>query len=421
MYEEKPKRSIHINWKSLLIKLAILLVVVFLVIWIISLFGRDDKNESNFKDNLELMRNAATEYFTESRLPQEIDESERITLGEMFDQNLLIEFQDENGNDCDRNASYAEATMIDEATYQLEVSLVCENESDTISNTIERQNTSDIDDEEEPSDEEEDDPEEPSAEDEEEDDNTNTNNNNNNDNNNNNGSSTIGQNTNNSGNVSRPNSGSTTVNVTSVILNYKRIVVSVGQSRTVTAYIYPSNATNKTTSWSSSDASIATVNNGVITGHKTGTTTVTVQVGGKTASVEVVVTGGSNTTTNTCSGSKDYVSLYPLALIVDENCALSYRALYQNYILEINKIERNEYQKLYQEMKELGKNAGINIIVEVEEPVYVMNSTKTGYVGYQLFFTAKYKDTYSYKTIYAYYLDQNGNRYAVIDSRSSLK
>ena len=417
MYEEKPKRSIHVNWKSLLIKLAILFGVIFLVIWIISLFSRDEERESNFRVNLELMTNAATEYFTGSRLPQEVDDEERITLGEMFDRNLLVEFQDENGNPCNLDESYAGTTMVSNGVYRLEVRLVCDNESDTVIRTIERQ----VDDtpEEDPNEEEPEEPnqDEPSVEDPEE--------NNDDNNSNNNGSSTIGQNTNNNGSTSKPNSGSSVIYVTSVSLNYKRIVVNVDQSRTVTAYIYPSNATNKTTTWSSSDTSIATVSNGVITGHRAGTTTVTVQVGGASASVEVVVLGSSNTNNNTdtttCSGSKDYVALYPLALVVDGNCALSYSELYQNYFTRIKTIQNNEYQSLYQEMRELGKDVGVSITVEAKDPVYVMNSAKTGYVGYQLFFTAKYKDTYSYKTIYAYYLDQNGNRHVIIDSRNSLK
>ena len=415
MYEEKPKRNIHVNWKSLLIKLAILFVVIFVVIWIISLFNRNEKNESNFSVNLELMTNAATEYFTGSRLPQEVDALERITLGEMFDRNLLVEFQDENGNSCDLDNSYAEATMVSDGVYRLEVRLVCNNESDTVIRTIERQIEDAL---EEPNEEdpEESNPEEPPVEDSEE------------NKNGDNGSSNIGQNTDNDQSNSKPNNGSSIVYVTSVSLNYKRIVVDVGQSRTVTAYIYPSNATNKSARWSSSDTSIATVNNGVITGHKAGTTMVSVRVGGASASVEVVVLGSSNNNSNnnnnnnnTCSGSKDYVAIYPLALVVDGDCALSYSGLYNHYISKINQIEKNEYQKLYQEMRELGLNAGVSITVDSKTSL-VMNKTQTGYVGYQLFFTAKYKEPYgSSQTVYAYYLDQNGNRHTIIDTRNSLK
>lgn len=135
MYEEKAKKSIEINWKSLFIKLAILLIVVFVVLWIISLFKKDD-NKSNFGTNIGLMRDAATEYFTDSKLPSDINEDETITLKEMYNKKLLVEFKDENGNSCDTTNSYAKITKIDEENYRLEVKLVCEKESDTIINTL---------------------------------------------------------------------------------------------------------------------------------------------------------------------------------------------------------------------------------------------------------------------------------------------
>lgn len=141
MYEDKSRKVIEIDWKSLLIKLGILLVVVFLVIWIVSLFGKKDENASNFGVNLQSMREAATEYFTGSRLPSGVNDSKKITLKEMFDRNLLVEFQDENGNSCDTANSYAEATKLDEENYRIEVRLVCDNDSDTIINTVKRKVT----------------------------------------------------------------------------------------------------------------------------------------------------------------------------------------------------------------------------------------------------------------------------------------
>ena len=144
MYEEKSRKSIQINWKSLLIKLAVLLVVIFLIIWIVSLFNKDDVT-SNFDENMQSMRSAALEYFTGSRLPLEVNGTNYISLQEMFDQNLLIEFQDEDGNDCDTNNSYAEVTRISEDEYRIEVRLVCPNESDTIINTVEYQSQAEDD------------------------------------------------------------------------------------------------------------------------------------------------------------------------------------------------------------------------------------------------------------------------------------
>ena len=91
-------------------------------------------------------------------------------------------------------------------------------------------------------------------------------------------------------------------NVESVSLDKTSITLTEGDSQTLTATVYPANATNKKVSWKSSDESIATVNNGKVTALKAGTATITVTTedGGKTAACQVTVnenhtsTGGSN-------------------------------------------------------------------------------------------------------------------------------
>ncbi len=65
-----------------------------------------------------------------------------------------------------------------------------------------------------------------------------------------------------------------------------------GTTGKVTAIVSPSNATNKNVSWRSSNDSVASVNNGVITANNAGTATITAQtVNGKTAACAVTVTG----------------------------------------------------------------------------------------------------------------------------------
>lgn len=142
MYEEKPKKSfnlsnLNINWKSLLIKFAILLVAVFILIFIVSLVKKDKKVlESNLSTNLQAMKTAANEYFVGSRLPTNVNGRKKITLGEMFDNKLLVEFKDQNNNTCDTIGSFAEATKINNTDYTIKVKLVCGSESDYIIDTI---------------------------------------------------------------------------------------------------------------------------------------------------------------------------------------------------------------------------------------------------------------------------------------------
>ena len=82
------------------------------------------------------------------------------------------------------------------------------------------------------------------------------------------------------------------VGVKSVDMDKGEADMTVGQSLTLTANITPAGASNKNISWTSSNEKVATVNNGVVTALKTGTTTVTVTTedGGYTAECVINVT-----------------------------------------------------------------------------------------------------------------------------------
>lgn len=137
MYEEKTKKKVNIDWKSLIIKIVILLVVVFIILWVISLFKGDKKKvESNLTSNLQYMQKTAKEYFTGSKLPTNVNGRRKITLGEMIEKNVIIEFKDQNNKACDMIDSYAEATKVNNTDYTIKVKLVCGGESDYIIDTI---------------------------------------------------------------------------------------------------------------------------------------------------------------------------------------------------------------------------------------------------------------------------------------------
>ena len=79
--------------------------------------------------------------------------------------------------------------------------------------------------------------------------------------------------------------------VTSVALNKSELSLYTGQSEILTATVQPEDATNKTVTWSTSNASVATVENGVVTAVAAGTATITVTTedGNKTATCAVTV------------------------------------------------------------------------------------------------------------------------------------
>lgn len=81
-----------------------------------------------------------------------------------------------------------------------------------------------------------------------------------------------------------------TIKVTSVAVSPTSLNLEVGQTGTLTATVKPDNATNKTVTWTTSDAKVATVdNNGVVTAVGKGTATITAAADGKTAACKVTV------------------------------------------------------------------------------------------------------------------------------------
>lgn len=79
--------------------------------------------------------------------------------------------------------------------------------------------------------------------------------------------------------------------VTSISLNKTSLTLNEGGSEALTATVSPSNATNKTVTWSTSNSAVAIVSGGKITAVKAGTATITAKTAnGKTAACTVAVT-----------------------------------------------------------------------------------------------------------------------------------
>ena len=77
--------------------------------------------------------------------------------------------------------------------------------------------------------------------------------------------------------------------VDSVSISKSTLTLTEGASETLTATISPSNATNKTVSWSVSPTGYATVSGGVVKAVKAGACSVTASCGGKSATCAVTV------------------------------------------------------------------------------------------------------------------------------------
>ena len=97
------------------------------------------------------------------------------------------------------------------------------------------------------------------------------------------------------------------VYVTNVELDQSELALSLRDSYTLQATVHPTDADNKAITWSSSDESVATVEDGTVKAMGAGTATITVRTadGGHTATCVVTVTDPTGTAT--ISGEQVYV------------------------------------------------------------------------------------------------------------------
>ena len=100
--------------------------------------------------------------------------------------------------------------------------------------------------------------------------------------------------------------------VSGVSLNKTSMTLTQGASEKLTASVTPSGATNKSVSWTSSNADVASVDNaGTVTARSAGTALITVKTadGGKTASCTLTVDGIFNITLNQAANGTARVSV----------------------------------------------------------------------------------------------------------------
>ena len=80
-----------------------------------------------------------------------------------------------------------------------------------------------------------------------------------------------------------------TIAITNVSLNKTTLTLNIDDQETLSATVLPTDATDKTIVWSSSDTNVAIVNNGVVTAIAKGTATITAKCGNVSATCSVTV------------------------------------------------------------------------------------------------------------------------------------
>ena len=117
--------------KDLLIRLILIIIFVFLLIWLFPMPNLKPLNNQIFADNIDRMKNVAKTYYTVERLPENVDDYKKMTLKEMLKQKLILPLMDSNGNYCSEDKSYVQITKL-ENEYIIKVYLSCTDTQDYI-------------------------------------------------------------------------------------------------------------------------------------------------------------------------------------------------------------------------------------------------------------------------------------------------
>ena len=130
------ERRYGINWVDLIIKVVLLILFVLLICWLFPMPKLDTFYDKVFNENIQTMKTAARDYYTVDRLPSSIGETKSMSLKQLVDNKLVLDFSDKNGNACDTANSYVQVTKTLDSEYALKVQLTCGDESDYIIDTI---------------------------------------------------------------------------------------------------------------------------------------------------------------------------------------------------------------------------------------------------------------------------------------------
>lgn len=133
MYEEiSIKRKI--DWKSLLIKCGILLIVVFIVCAVAFAPRKTYAVTPLNEISLELL-SAGKEYYTFDKLPTSLGESRSITLMELTEKEL-IKATNFDSNNCDFNDSYVKVIKVNNKEFSISAYVSCDSKANTVIDTI---------------------------------------------------------------------------------------------------------------------------------------------------------------------------------------------------------------------------------------------------------------------------------------------
>jgi len=129
MYEERDSKVKKINWKGILLKIALGVVLLALIIYLLPIDRKSNVVElsATFKSNMSAFQTATRSYFVNDRLPKNVGESNKKSLADLISIGQIKELKTEDGDLCNFEESYAKVTK-SVNNYEVEVNLICGNE-----------------------------------------------------------------------------------------------------------------------------------------------------------------------------------------------------------------------------------------------------------------------------------------------------
>ena len=144
--EEYERRGFPI--RNFLLRLLLVIIFVILLAWLLPKFivpaiNKANGNNNNigacasstcdttgisaltsqiFQDNINKMKDAAINYYTKERLPEEVGSSDKMTLSDMIGKKIILPLVDKNNKPCDVEESYVKITKQNDE-YLLKVNL----------------------------------------------------------------------------------------------------------------------------------------------------------------------------------------------------------------------------------------------------------------------------------------------------------
>ena len=147
MYEDDSK---NVSIRGIVVKILLIILVICILMWIFPTKKDLENNLSNvninngsnvnidpllntiFGQNIRTMQAAGRAYYYSATLPKNVGDSSNITLQELINKKMLIEFKDKNGNSCNTNASYVQLTKTGTNKYEMKTYLQCSGEENYI-------------------------------------------------------------------------------------------------------------------------------------------------------------------------------------------------------------------------------------------------------------------------------------------------